>query len=89
MVNPFRSAEEEIKFGPRIFRVNDRIMQTKNTEKVSNGDLGFIRYIKDTDQGKKIGIKMNGKLWNCWNRIVRSRESASCFIGMACGCFCQ
>lgn len=35
------------------------------------------------------GIKMNGKLWNCWNRIVRSRESASCFIGMACGCFCQ
>ena len=31
-------------------------MQTKNTEKVSNGDLGFIRYIKDTDQGKKIGM---------------------------------
>lgn len=56
LVNPFRSAEEEIKFGPRIFRVNDRIMQTKNTEKVSNGDLGFIRYIKDTDQGKKIGM---------------------------------
>lgn len=45
LVNPFRSAEEEIKFGPRIFRVNDRIMQTKNTEKVSNGDLGFIRYV--------------------------------------------
>ena len=56
LVNPFRSAEEEIKFGPKIFRVNDRIMQTKNTEKVSNGDLGFIRYIKDTDQGKKIGM---------------------------------
>ena len=35
------------------------------------------------------GIKMNGKLWNCWNRIVRSRESASCSIGMVCGCFCQ
>ena len=34
-----------------LFRVNDRIMQTKNTEKVSNGDLGFIRYINDTDQG--------------------------------------
>lgn len=56
LVNPFRSAEEEIKFGPKIFRINDRIMQTKNTEKVSNGDLGFIRYIKDTDQGKKIGM---------------------------------
>ncbi len=54
LVNPFRSAEEEeIKFGPKIFRISDRIMQTKNTEKVSNGDLGFIRYIKDTDQRAK------------------------------------
>lgn len=46
VVNPFRSAEEEIKIGVKVFRVNDRIMQTKNTAKVSNGDLGFIRYIK-------------------------------------------
>ncbi|WP_148509914.1 SF1B family DNA helicase RecD2 [Hungatella hathewayi] len=56
MVNPFRSAEEEVKLGPKCFRVGDRIMQTKNTEKVSNGDLGFIRYIKDTEDGKKIGV---------------------------------
>lgn len=56
LVNPFRSTEEEIKLGPKTFRVNDRIMQTKNTEKVSNGDLGFIRYIKDTDLGKRIGM---------------------------------
>ena len=40
--NPFRSAEEEVKIGSRTFRVHDRVMQTKNTEKVSNGDLGFI-----------------------------------------------
>ena len=31
LVNPFRSAEEEIKFGPRIFRVNDRIMPVSYT----------------------------------------------------------
>lgn len=55
-VNPFRSAEDEIQIGMKIFRVNDRIMQTKNTEKVSNGDLGFIRYIHDDDNGKHIGI---------------------------------
>lgn len=53
-VNPFRSVEEEIKIGPRIFRVGDRIMQTKNADKVSNGDLGFIRNIKDTADGKRI-----------------------------------
>jgi len=35
---------------------NDRIMQTKNTAKVSNGDLGFIRYIKDDEDGKRIGL---------------------------------
>ena len=38
------------------FRVGDRIMQTKNTEHVSNGDLGFIRYVKDTPEGKRIGM---------------------------------
>lgn len=56
MVNPFGSVEEEIKLGPKSFRVGDRIMQTKNTDKVSNGDLGFIRYIKETAEGKRIGV---------------------------------
>lgn len=56
MVNPFRSAEDEIRLGTKNFRIGDRIMQTKNSGKVSNGDLGFIRYIKDTPEGKRIGM---------------------------------
>lgn len=32
-------------------------MQTKNTDKVSNGDLGFIQYIEDTPDGKRIGLE--------------------------------
>ena len=32
-------------------------MQTKNTKEVSNGDLGFIRHIKDTDDGKRIVVE--------------------------------
>ena len=56
IVNPFRSMEEEIQLGAKTFRVGDRIMQTKNTEKVSNGDLGFIRYIRDTGKEKRIGL---------------------------------
>lgn len=55
-VNPFRSTEDEVQLGTKAFRVGDRVMQTKNTEKVSNGDLGFIRYIKDTEKGKRIGL---------------------------------
>ena len=55
-LNPFRSEEEEIRLGGKVFRTGDRIMQTKNTKKVSNGDLGFIRYIKDTPEGIRIGM---------------------------------
>ena len=56
VVIPFRSAEEEIKVGVKVFRVNDRIMQTKNTAKVSNGDLGFIRYIRNDEKGAHVGL---------------------------------
>lgn len=56
IVNPFQSTEDEIKLGTKCFRIGDRIMQTKNTDKVSNGDLGFIRSITDTPDGKRIGL---------------------------------
>lgn len=56
VVNPFQCEEDEIHIGAKSFRVGDRIMQTHNTKKVSNGDLGFIRYIKDTEDGKKVGM---------------------------------
>ena len=54
LVNPFRSAEEEIKFGPRIFRVNDRIMQTK-TQKRSLMEIWASSGILRTLTGRKIG----------------------------------
>ncbi len=38
-VNPFRSAEEEVKIGSRTFRVHDRVMQT-NDEKPMGGGFG-------------------------------------------------
>ena len=41
-VNPFRSAEEEVKIGSRTCRVHDRVMQTKNTEKVSKDDFATL-----------------------------------------------
>lgn len=53
-VNPFRSVEEEVKIGSRTFRVHDRVMQTKNTEKVSNGDLGFITGITTGSKGERL-----------------------------------
>lgn len=55
-VNPFRSQEDEIPFGTKTFRVGDRIMQTRNTKKASNGDLGFLRSVKETPDGKRICV---------------------------------
>ena len=55
-LNPFRSEDEEIRLGSKVFRVGDRIMQTKNTKMVSNGDLGFIRYIRNASEGMRIGM---------------------------------
>ena len=57
IVNPFCSTEDEINAGIKTFRIGDRIMQTKNTEHVSNGDLGFIRSIEDTPNGKKVSVE--------------------------------
>lgn len=57
IVNPFCSTEDEINVGIKTFRIGDRIMQTKNTEHVSNGDLGFIRSIEDTPNGRKVSVE--------------------------------
>lgn len=60
LVNPYQSEGDEIRLGAKSFRIGDRIMQTKNVNKVSNGDLGFIRYIKETPDGKRIGVDFGG-----------------------------
>ncbi|MBP1736756.1 MAG: helicase, RecD/TraA family [Oscillospiraceae bacterium] len=44
-VNPAAEDVAELKAGLRLFRVNDRVMQTKNKGEISNGDVGFIRKI--------------------------------------------
>ena len=50
-----------------VFRIGDRVMQTKNSENVSNGETGFIAEIKkDEDDNQLCGIMFDGKpdvLW--------------------------
>ena len=59
-VNPFQSTEDEIHLGQKTYRVHDRIMQTQNTDDVSNGDLGFLESVEDTESGKKAHLTFNG-----------------------------
>ncbi len=52
----FRQAE--IKLGARLFRVGDKVMQTRNNydKDVFNGDIGFIDSINDDDNSLEVVI---------------------------------
>lgn len=56
IINPYTSAEDEVKVGGSCFRVGDRIMQNKNTAQVSNGDLGFVRGV---DSGNEVVLNVD------------------------------
>lgn len=45
LINPAKPAVPEIRVGSRLYRLNDRVMQTKNKDNISNGDVGFISHI--------------------------------------------
>ena len=45
LVNPPEEGKPEVVCGKRKFRVGDKVMQVKNFEDVSNGDIGYIRNI--------------------------------------------
>jgi exodeoxyribonuclease V alpha subunit len=54
-INPFTQASNEIKYGDKTFRKNDKIIQIENNynKGVYNGDIGYVIKIKD----KKLTIK--------------------------------
>ena len=59
MVNPKRKGTNEVKCGSKVFREGDRIIQTRNVEGVSNGDVGVISRIYMDDDGEQlIDIKL-------------------------------
>ena len=52
LVNPADEDIPDLKIGSRYFRENDKVMQTKNNSKASNGDIGFIRKIAPDDKNE-------------------------------------
>lgn len=49
-INPAKKNKAEVKCGNTVFREGDKVMQLKNNNDVSNGDVGYIRQInKDGD----------------------------------------
>ena len=59
MINPKRSGVNELKCGTKVFHEGDRIIQTRNCDGVSNGDVGVItRIYMDEDGEQLIDIKL-------------------------------
>ena len=45
IINPHKKGKAEVTLGKRIFREGDKVMQIKNFEDVSNGDVGYVKKI--------------------------------------------
>lgn len=56
ILNPQALGKREVHIGNNLFRVGDKVMQTRNIEGVSNGDIGYIQDISGTDQDGEIII---------------------------------
>jgi exodeoxyribonuclease V alpha subunit len=58
-VNPQQEEIPDLKVGGMYFRIGDKVMQNKNNDKASNGDIGFIRNITRTEKELKISISFS------------------------------
>lgn len=62
IANPASIKRPQVQHGPRIFRVGDKVMQMKNVEEVSNGDVGFVIDVGTSDdKGNSVTIEFSGK----------------------------
>lgn len=61
MVNPVKDDAADLKVGNRYFRVGDKVMQTKNNAKASNGDIGYIRSMERNEKNEmKVTVEFSG-----------------------------
>lgn len=59
LVNPRRRGVNEIKCCGKVFREGDRVIQTKNTSDMANGDVGIITSILgDSEDEKEVTIRL-------------------------------
>lgn len=68
-INPPAPDKSELSLGKRVFRLGDKVMQTRNQDEVSNGDIGYIREIQQEDSGWCVQVDFGD------NRVV-SYENA-------------
>ncbi len=63
-INPARLGKEEIKYGEKLFRVGDKVMQTSNNyeKEIFNGDTGYVKRAYTNDDGVRcIEVDFDGR----------------------------
>lgn len=56
IVNPPDGKKPEVLYRNRIYRMGDKVMQTKNCEDISNGDIGYITSITSEDSDSTLTV---------------------------------
>ena len=56
IVNPQDGKKPEVLYRNRIYRMGDKVMQTKNCEDISNGDIGYITSITTDDSDSMLTV---------------------------------
>lgn len=83
MVNPHRRQSKELKCGSRVFREGDRIIQTKNQEEVSNGEVGVIETISTDEDGETtVNIRLCDGRCVCYTEEMMSNVDWSYCISI-------
>lgn len=61
-VNPHDPFKGALTHGSRVFRTGDKVLQMRNADDVSNGDVGFVRYVKPEhdDEDAILGVEFSG-----------------------------
>ena len=56
IVNPPDGKKPEVLYRNRIYRMGEKVMQTKNCEDISNGDIGYITSITSEDSDSTLTV---------------------------------
>lgn len=59
VVNPPVSGKSEVQHGKRLFRLGDKVMQIKNKNDISNGDVGYITDISSYSSGIYVQVEFD------------------------------
>lgn len=46
--NPYHRDRPQLQLGSRTLRTGDKVIQTRNTDDISNGDMGYVSYVHHT-----------------------------------------